>query len=58
MSRVVALRQKLKPEFEANHGVNVTYLAFVARRGGRNPEGLPVGPTARSAGTRSSHART
>jgi pyruvate dehydrogenase E2 component (dihydrolipoamide acetyltransferase) len=31
MSRVVALRKKLKPEFEANHGVNVTYLAFVAR---------------------------
>jgi 2-oxoglutarate dehydrogenase E2 component (dihydrolipoamide succinyltransferase) len=31
MSRVVALRQKLKPEFEAAHGVNVTYLAFVAR---------------------------
>lgn len=31
MSRVVALRNKLKPEYEANHGVNVTYLAFVAR---------------------------
>jgi pyruvate dehydrogenase E2 component (dihydrolipoyllysine-residue acetyltransferase) len=31
MSRVVALRKKLKPEYEANHGVNVTYLAFVAR---------------------------
>ena len=31
MSRVVALRRKLKPEYEANHGVNVTYLAFVAR---------------------------
>ena len=31
MSRVVALRQKLKPEYEAAHGVNVTYLAFVAR---------------------------
>ena len=31
MSRVVALRKKLKPEFEASHGVNVTYLAFVAR---------------------------
>ena len=31
MSRVVALRQKLKPEYEASHGVNVTYLAFVAR---------------------------
>ncbi len=30
MSRVVALRKKLKPEYEANHGVNVTYLAFVA----------------------------
>ena len=31
MSRVVALRKKLKPEYEVNHGVNVTYLAFVAR---------------------------
>jgi pyruvate dehydrogenase E2 component (dihydrolipoyllysine-residue acetyltransferase) len=31
MSRVVALRKKLKPEYEANHGVNVTYLAFIAR---------------------------
>jgi 2-oxoglutarate dehydrogenase E2 component (dihydrolipoamide succinyltransferase) len=31
MSRVVALRQKLKPEYEQAHGVNVTYLAFVAR---------------------------
>jgi 2-oxoglutarate dehydrogenase E2 component (dihydrolipoamide succinyltransferase) len=31
MSRVVALRTKLKPEYEAAHGVNVTYLAFVAR---------------------------
>jgi 2-oxoglutarate dehydrogenase E2 component (dihydrolipoamide succinyltransferase) len=31
MSRVVSLRKKLKPEYEAAHGVNVTYLAFVAR---------------------------
>jgi 2-oxoglutarate dehydrogenase E2 component (dihydrolipoamide succinyltransferase) len=31
MSRVVALRQKLKPVFERDHGVNLTYLAFVAR---------------------------
>jgi 2-oxoglutarate dehydrogenase E2 component (dihydrolipoamide succinyltransferase) len=31
MSRVVELRKKLKPEFERAHGVNVTYLAFVAR---------------------------
>ena len=30
MSRVVALRQKLKPEFTAQ-GVNLTYLAFIAR---------------------------
>ncbi|MBA3333292.1 MAG: E3 binding domain-containing protein, partial [Actinobacteria bacterium] len=28
MSRVVALRKKLKPEYERTHGVNVTYLAF------------------------------
>ena len=31
MSRVVALRKKLKPEYEQTHGVNVTYLAFIAR---------------------------
>ena len=31
MSRVVALRKKLKPEYEKAHGVNVTYLSFVAR---------------------------
>ena len=31
MSRVVALRKKLKPEYERAHGMNVTYLAFVAR---------------------------
>ena len=31
MSRVVALRKKLKPEYERTHGVNVTYLAFIAR---------------------------
>jgi pyruvate dehydrogenase E2 component (dihydrolipoyllysine-residue acetyltransferase) len=31
MSRVVALREKLKPEFEKSYGVNPTYLIFVAR---------------------------
>ena len=31
MSRVVAVRKKLKPEYERAHGVNVTYLAFIAR---------------------------
>jgi 2-oxoglutarate dehydrogenase E2 component (dihydrolipoamide succinyltransferase) len=31
MSRVVALRKKLKPEYERTHGVNLTYLAFIAR---------------------------
>ncbi|MGI8478903.1 MAG: dihydrolipoamide acetyltransferase family protein [Gaiellaceae bacterium] len=31
MSRVVALRKKLKPEYERAHGVNVTYLSFIAR---------------------------
>ena len=31
MSRVVAIRSKLKQEYEAQHGVNLTYLAFVAR---------------------------
>jgi 2-oxoglutarate dehydrogenase E2 component (dihydrolipoamide succinyltransferase) len=31
MSAVVAIRAKLKPEYEQSYGVNPTYLAFVAR---------------------------
>jgi 2-oxoglutarate dehydrogenase E2 component (dihydrolipoamide succinyltransferase) len=31
MSKVVAIREKLKPELQRAYGVNVTYLAFVAR---------------------------
>src|SRR5438876_582231 len=31
MSRVVEVRKKLKPEYERTHGVNVTYLSFIAR---------------------------
>ncbi len=31
MSKVVAIRAKLKKEYETQHGVNLTYLAFVAR---------------------------
>ena len=31
MSKVVALRRKLKPEFERSYGVNPTYLSFIAR---------------------------
>jgi 2-oxoglutarate dehydrogenase E2 component (dihydrolipoamide succinyltransferase) len=31
MSRVVAIRRQLKPEYEGSYGVNPTYLAFVAR---------------------------
>jgi 2-oxoglutarate dehydrogenase E2 component (dihydrolipoamide succinyltransferase) len=31
MSRVVAIREKLKPEYERSYGVNLTYLAFIAR---------------------------
>ena len=31
MSRVVALRSKLKKQYEAAYGVNPTYLAFIAR---------------------------
>ncbi len=30
MSRIVAVREKLKKEYQAAHGVNPTYLAFVA----------------------------
>src|SRR5215207_7221013 len=31
MSKVVALRDKLKPDFQKSYGVNPTYLIFVAR---------------------------
>jgi 2-oxoglutarate dehydrogenase E2 component (dihydrolipoamide succinyltransferase) len=31
MSKVVAVRTKLKPEYEQSYGVNPTYLAFIAR---------------------------
>jgi 2-oxoglutarate dehydrogenase E2 component (dihydrolipoamide succinyltransferase) len=31
MSKVVAIRDKLKPEFQKSYGVNPTYLAFIAR---------------------------
>jgi pyruvate/2-oxoglutarate dehydrogenase complex dihydrolipoamide acyltransferase (E2) component len=31
MSKVVAIRKKLKQEYEASYGVNPTYLSFVAR---------------------------
>jgi pyruvate dehydrogenase E2 component (dihydrolipoamide acetyltransferase) len=31
MSKIVAIRRKLKPEYERSYGVNPTYLIFVAR---------------------------
>src|SRR5260221_6216084 len=31
MSKVVAIREKVKPEYQRSYGVNPTYLAFVAR---------------------------
>ncbi len=31
LSKVVALRERLKPEYEKSYGVNPTYLAFIAR---------------------------
>ena len=31
LTRVVNIRQKLKPEFQKSYGVNLTYLAFIAR---------------------------
>jgi pyruvate dehydrogenase E2 component (dihydrolipoamide acetyltransferase) len=31
LSRVVAIREKLKPEYQKDYGVNPTYLIFVAR---------------------------
>jgi pyruvate dehydrogenase E2 component (dihydrolipoamide acetyltransferase) len=31
MSRVVAIRKKLKPEYQQAYGINLTYLSFVAR---------------------------
>jgi 2-oxoglutarate dehydrogenase E2 component (dihydrolipoamide succinyltransferase) len=31
LSKVVAIRKRLKPEYEKSYGVNPTYLAFIAR---------------------------
>jgi pyruvate dehydrogenase E2 component (dihydrolipoamide acetyltransferase) len=31
LSKVVAIRKKLKPEYQESYGVNLTYLAFIAR---------------------------
>ena len=31
MSKVVSIRKKLKPEYQESYGVNLTYLAFIAR---------------------------
>ena len=31
MSKVVAIRKRLKPEYQESYGVNPTYLAFIAR---------------------------
>ena len=31
LTKVVGLRKKLKPEYETSYGVNLTYLAFIAR---------------------------
>jgi 2-oxoglutarate dehydrogenase E2 component (dihydrolipoamide succinyltransferase) len=31
MSKIVQIRKKLKPEYQKAYGVNVTYLAFIAR---------------------------
>ena len=42
MSKVVAIREKLKPEYQKSYGVNPTYLIFVARAVGRDAQGLPV----------------
>ena len=31
MARIVAMRERLKPEYQSAYGVNLTYLSFVAR---------------------------
>jgi 2-oxoglutarate dehydrogenase E2 component (dihydrolipoamide succinyltransferase) len=31
MSKVVAIRERLKPEYESSYGINPTYLSFIAR---------------------------
>ena len=42
MSRVVAIRAKLKKEYEEAYGVNPTYLSFVARADRRDAARVPV----------------
>ena len=43
MSKVVAIREKLKKEYQAAYGVNPTYLAFIARATVETLARLPVG---------------
>ena len=42
MSRVVAIREKLKPEFQKSYGVNPTYLDLRRARGHRDAARVPV----------------
>ena len=42
MSKVVAIREKLKAEYQKSYGVNPTYLAFVARAAIDTLARLPV----------------
>ena len=57
MSQVVAIRSKLKNEYQSKFGVNPTYLIFVARAAATRCSSTR-GSTARSAATRSSRATT
>jgi pyruvate dehydrogenase E2 component (dihydrolipoamide acetyltransferase) len=41
MSRVVELRTRLKPEYQRTHGVNLTYLSFIARAAVETLEDYP-----------------
>ena len=42
MSRVVEIREKLKPEYQKTYGVNPTYLIFVARAAVETLKRVPV----------------
>ena len=56
MSKVAAIRQKLKKDYQDAYGVNPTYLAFVARAAVETLKDYP-GSTASCAATRSSRLR-
>jgi pyruvate dehydrogenase E2 component (dihydrolipoamide acetyltransferase) len=55
VTRIAALRQRVKGDFEAREGVKLTFLPVLLQGGGRGPQGLPAGQFLHRHGSRDSH---